>query len=365
MIVNAPPGSDGATALLDEIARRPAIQHLPTIVIVPQLIATSAQTLPGRHLLPSPIRRAALYDLVAFATRRITARTAEAESAQNHAYTPPSAEEAQEAGALVLVAEDSKTNQFVIKNQLRHLGIACEVVNDGREAFEALTQNDGKYGLLLTDCHMPHIDGYRLTALIRDRELTTKRHLPVVALTANALSGEAEICRASGMDDYLSKPTNLEALTAIFRKWLPAAMALREERNQDTSKLRRKDTTKTASPAPIDVKALVNLAASEDETFARDMLTIYKDSEHEMAEKLVELIGAGNSVELRNAAHAAKGAARTVCATRLAELCEDLERASRLQDWKEAKLLGSQIDEETRRVMAFIDTYMKAPQPAP
>lgn len=175
---------------------------------------------------------------------------------------------------------------------------------------------------------------------------------------------ETEIALNRGMDDYLSKPTNLDALSAVFRKWLPATMALREEKSSGTSKLKRQDTPAAATPAPIDVEALVNLAAREDESFARDMLAIHKDSEQETADKLVELIGAGNSVDLHNAAHAAKGAARTVCAIRLAELCEDLERASRLQDWNEAKLLGSQIDEETRRVMAFIDTFVKTAQPA-
>ncbi len=365
LIVHAPPGSDGAKALLNGLSERADIKNTATILVVPQLTAMPDDIGSDCHILPSPIRRAALYDSAAFATQRTSVRTAEADATQNYAYTPPTSEEAQKAGALVLVAEDSKTNQFVVTNQLHRLGIAFEIVDDGRAAWEAIMRDDRKYGLLLTDCHMPHIDGYKLTALIRDRELTTKQRLPIVALTANALAGEDEICRASGMDDYLSKPTNLEALNSVLRKWLPAAMALRRGKANHSSRSKQNQALKIDAGPPIDVAALAGLGGGMDETFVREMLAMFRNSERNTAEALAQLIASRKSTELYAAAHAAKGAARSVCAKRLGDLLEDLEQASRLQDLKEIKLLGPQLDKEARRVMEFIDKFLGDASRAP
>ncbi|MDO8934262.1 MAG: response regulator, partial [Rhodocyclaceae bacterium] len=117
-------------------------------------------------------------------------------------------------------------NQKVILQQLALLGYAADVAGDGQEALERWQSGD--YGLLLTDLLMPEMDGYELAAAIRDNEAgqrAGKRRIPIVALTANALKGEAEHCRAIGMDDYLSKPAQLVDLGTMLEKWLPAVAA--------------------------------------------------------------------------------------------------------------------------------------------
>jgi CheY-like chemotaxis protein len=117
------------------------------------------------------------------------------------------------AGHRVLLAEDHPINREVITRQLAKLGYACEWVPDGQEAWERLSAPGAAYALLLTDCHMPRLDGYELTQRLRSREQALGlARLPIVALTANALQGEAERCLALGMDAYLSKPLQLEAL---------------------------------------------------------------------------------------------------------------------------------------------------------
>jgi PAS domain S-box-containing protein len=134
----------------------------------------------------------------------------------------PSREEALRQGRLILVAEDNETNQKVIVRQLAILGYAADVAADGREALTRW--RTGEYALLFTDLQMPNMDGYELAQAIRAEEKGGKR-IPIIALTANALKGEADHCRAVGMDDYRSKPSPLAELKAVLDKRLPPATA--------------------------------------------------------------------------------------------------------------------------------------------
>ncbi|CAN5305082.1 hypothetical protein BH11PSE11_BH11PSE11_11500 [soil metagenome] len=137
----------------------------------------------------------------------------------------PSREAALKNGRLILVAEDNEMNQKVILRQLALLGHAADLAGNGRQALDHW--KSGSYALLLTDLHMPEMDGYELAAAIRIAERESRRddcsprHMPILALTANALKGEAEHCRAAGMDDYLTKPMQLVDLKASLAKWLP------------------------------------------------------------------------------------------------------------------------------------------------
>jgi len=117
----------------------------------------------------------------------------------------------------VLVAEDNVVNQKVAVRMLEKLGCRVDVVANGLEALEALAQCP--YDLILMDCQMPEMDGYAATAAIRVREQQTGRHIPIVAMTANAMQGDRESCLDAGMDDYVSKPVQSSTLLAMIRKW--------------------------------------------------------------------------------------------------------------------------------------------------
>ena len=118
---------------------------------------------------------------------------------------------------LVLVADDHPINREVILRQLGILGFSADSVNDGRQALEALEREN--YALLLSDCHMPIMDGFELTASIRAREKGVR--LPIIAITANALVGEADRCIAAGMDAYMAKPVQIAHLREMLGRYLP------------------------------------------------------------------------------------------------------------------------------------------------
>ena len=111
----------------------------------------------------------------------------------------------------------------MIESLLSQLGYRCDMANHGREAIDILDNGENleSYRLILMDCQMPEMDGYEATHMIRTTDLKRcQRDIPVVALTANAMSGDELRCREAGMDDYLSKPVNVEALKNCLNKWL-------------------------------------------------------------------------------------------------------------------------------------------------
>lgn len=115
----------------------------------------------------------------------------------------------------ILVAEDNPTNQALILNQLKTLGYNADLVNNGQEALSKMLENE--YQLLITDCNMPLIDGYKLTKIIRDKGNKT---LPIVALTADAFPERKVECLKAGMNDRMTKPVNLETLKNTLEKYL-------------------------------------------------------------------------------------------------------------------------------------------------
>ena len=121
----------------------------------------------------------------------------------------------------VLIAEDNQINQEVVKHMLEILGCEADVVADGRSAVEAVTRN--AYDVILMDCQMPEMDGFEATAEIRRQEHLQGgiKRIPIIALTANALTGDEDRCLKAGMDHYLAKPINLEQLQQALKLWLP------------------------------------------------------------------------------------------------------------------------------------------------
>ncbi len=261
--------------------------------------------------------------------------------------TPPSRAMALQQGRLILVAEDNEINQKVIRQQLALLGYAADIAGDGREALKRWESGD--YALLLTDLHMPEMDGYQLTAAIRVGEVTKadKRRIPIVALTANALKGEAEHCRAVGMDDYLSKPVQLANLKATLAKWLPAAAS------PATPVPPVPPVPPTTAAGPVDVSVLEGLVGN-DPAVISELLRDFRSSSVRIAAELRAACQVGQTAAVSAAAHKLKSSARSVGALALGELCAEMEQAGKAGDTEALAVLLPRFEAE----MAAVDEYL-------
>lgn len=125
-------------------------------------------------------------------------------------------------GRHLLVAEDTPTNQEVVRAMLKDAGCDIDIVNNGHEAIDAWQKND--YDLILMDCQMPEMDGFEATRIIRGADMNAgrKRFVPIVAVTASVMADERAACLQCGMDDVLGKPFRKAELMKMLQKWLPA-----------------------------------------------------------------------------------------------------------------------------------------------
>lgn len=257
----------------------------------------------------------------------------------------PSREQAQQQGRLILVAEDNETNQKVIQHQLDFLGLAADIVNDGREALEHWKSGD--YGLLLTDLHMPKMDGYQLTAAIRADE-TSMRRIPIIALTANTLTGSAEHCRAAGMDDYLSKPARLDDIRDMLKKWLPDVVDASAHTPEPQAMSAR-------STVPVDVRVIASLVG-DDPAVIHELLQHFQTSTIKIAAELQAAYAAGETAAAGAAAHKLKSSAFSVGAQALGELCAKIEQAGKAGQIDALSMLLPRFEAEMTVVNDFIET---------
>lgn len=239
----------------------------------------------------------------------------------------PSVDAAVAEGTLVLVADDHPTNRMMLLRQLSLLGYAAEAVEDGRQALEAW--RSGRFALVLTDCHMPEMDGYELARSIRAAEPGDGHRIPIIACTANVLEGEAEACLAAGMDSYLAKPVGLAFLLRMLDAWLPLPDETAAPLHDVTEPPRA--SAEAADASPIDREKLAEVSLGDAE-FEREMLAEFRSAIDEDANDLALALEAGDQGDIRRIAHRLKGASRAIGASDLAAVSERLEIAGRGND---------------------------------
>jgi len=313
----------------------------------------------------NPVRRAALLSAVAIAAGRASPEVSYEDEVEDlRAGRAPTVDEARAQGKLILLAEDNLTNQDVIRRQLTMLGYACEIASDGAEGRDMWKSTD--YALLLTDCHMPEMDGFELTAAIRETEESTDRRSPIIAITANALQGESERCIAAGMDDYLSKPVDMKILKTTLQKWMGDG-----GQADDNDEIVREHSGVTrevdglSSPGnslaqgtkvdtPIDENALKSVFGDDQATF----IEILKDFVEPATDNVSEIKAAFNersSDGVAKAAHKLKSSSRSVGAIGLAEICQTLEAAGNANNWEEVDEAVPLLPGALKTVVAYID----------
>jgi len=331
----------------------------PTVLMVEADSRRPPDLPAGVQVVGRPVRRAALWRAVAAAAGRISPDEGPA-SLPDHCRTGgavPKLEEAERQGRLVLVAEDQRINQQVIHRQLSSLGVACVMVEDGRQALEAWRR--GRFALVLTDCNMPEMDGFALVEAIREEEgrRGIPRRTPVVALTANAMEGEEQRCLAAGMDGFLSKPVDLARLERCLSRWLPgddgpaARPALPAPRGSGSD-----------NAVPFDLSMVQALFGGLDAE-ALDFLAEFLAAARPVATGLARAMAADDVVEARRQAHALAGIAKAAGAVDLAALADATERALLTAQVPAARQAASQVPAALVRVETFI-AGLGGPPPA-
>jgi PAS domain S-box-containing protein len=306
---------------------------------------------------PRPVRRDALLRAVGVVLGRASPDLPVFEGPEvltTRPIEPPSVDEALAQGRLILVAEDNETNRLVVQRQLALLGYAAEVAEDGAEALEMFNQK--AYGLLLTDCHMPNMDGFDLTSAVREGEQTSDKHTPIVALTANALVGEAERCLNAGMDDYLAKPVRLKELGDTLARWIGEGIEhgghaeIREKLEQS------QPAKETSNLGPIDMVLFEEMIGGPDPEMSEMLYEAYLQSFAPLAKAMDVALASRDKAALRKAAHAAAGAASSIAATRLTDVLRRLEACAGDADWPGAEAAHAEV----RRRSDDVTDYIKA-----
>jgi PAS domain S-box-containing protein len=236
---------------------------------------------------------------------------------RSHVPTP---DEAAALGQLILLAEDNETNREVIEEQLRLLGYACEMTHDGTAALQTWKDMPNRYALLLTDCNMPLMDGFELTQAIREAEAPDTR-LPIIAITANAMLGEAQHCLKVGMDDYLSKPLRLQELASMLQKWLPIA----DIHEQGALIVERQPAQAVVSQLAVWSPTTLRELVGDNSAMNQRLLEKFLANAEKQVAAIATAIAASSFREVATLAHTLKSGARSAGALALGELCQQLE----------------------------------------
>ncbi len=251
------------------------------------------------------------------------------------------------AGHRVLLVEDNHINQLVAQAMLEKLGLSVTVANSGAEAV-MLVQEE-RFSLVLMDCQMPGMDGYEATRLIRAWEQATGqgKPLPIIALTANAMSGDREACLAAGMSDYLAKPVSGALLEKMVRAFLGALPS-------DVS---------TASPVPVFdhavLDALPMVADGSVPDFPRILLEHYLQDSGELMGACTDAAATDRMDVVLRCVHTLKSSSAEVGALALADLANVIETRLRTSRGRISKGELERLQAEYRRARGCIDEYLR------
>jgi len=221
---------------------------------------------------------------------------------------------------LILAVDDHPINRNLLARQLNLLGLRTETAENGLTALSMW--REGAFNMVITDCHMPEMDGYALSQAIRRIEAEENRPpTPIVAWTANALAEENDHCKAAGMDDLLVKPTNLMQLKQVLIKWLPIFATM--DNQVDVSTLA--DSSQANDAINFEVLKEIVPGNIEQTQVLQDFLAYIRTDNL----KLIQLLELGDLVNAERMAHRMKGSSRMVGATQLTNIYASIEKASK------------------------------------
>jgi len=255
----------------------------------------------------------------------------------------------------VLLVEDNFVNQKVAVRFLERLGCTVEVASNGAEGVAACQQR--QFDIVLMDLQMPVMDGMTATRMIRASE--SSGHIPVIALTANAMTGDRELCEAAGMDGYLTKPIEVERLRNILTKF---GLEKPDAPGADAAAADVPDLT-MGTAAPVDLRGFQSLTDG-DQIFAQELVTTFILSGEQQLDEIAAALAQNQRAAVARAAHKLKGACANIHAHALKSLAERMESDSAAADARLLDQGNALLRREFERVKAFLSDPAVVPQPS-
>jgi two-component system sensor histidine kinase/response regulator len=247
-------------------------------------------------------------------------------------------------GGHVLLVEDNFVNQKVAVRFLDRLGCTVEVASNGAEGVLACQERH--FDIVLMDLQMPVMDG--MTATRKIREWETSGHIPIVALTANAMTGDRELCEAAGMDGYLTKPIEVERLRSVLTKF----------------GLAKNEAQATPNPGPpVDLSGFGSITGG-DKTFAQELVATFIASGEQQLAEISDAVATPNRAALAKAAHKLKGASANIHAHGLKALAQQMESESGTADAGALQRWDALLRQEFERVRQFLSDPSVVPEPS-
>ncbi len=257
----------------------------------------------------------------------------------------------------ILVAEDNLVNQKLAVRMLERLGYQPDIVSNGNEALAAFERE--VYSAIVMDCQMPVMDGYEATRHIREQEQRPQAsrdrvHIPIIALTANAMQGDRERCKAAGMDDYLSKPVKIDDLGRILHRWMPLPTIEDAPPPVPPREMSKSDAS------IFDASTMLTNIGGDLELFDQ-LIRLFLDRHPMMVQDIELAISQADSVALERAAHSMKGTAGNLCAPDVVLLASQLEATGRLGTLADASALVIQL---RRTIQQLVEVLTRQIRPA-
>jgi two-component system, sensor histidine kinase and response regulator len=312
------------TQVVELIRADPAIASVKVVLLTSMEPGELSESVRGEvdAFITKPVKQSQLFEtlcaVVGIKAERADARPAEAES-----ISSPIPDKR----LRILLAEDNEVNQQVALYQLRMLDHQVDLAVNGVEALKLFDANE--YDAVLMDIHMPELDGYATTAEIRRREGPGK-HTPIIAMTANALPEDREKCLAAGMDDHLAKPVQARALVLVLEE----CTVLTESANTEPL------------PPAINLQPIIDAGMAD---IIPRLIEIFLETAPRDVEKAGIALGNSHATDLEEAAHKLKGSCGNLGATRLRDLCQQLENLGREGSLQTAPELFALLEEEFAR----------------
>ncbi len=257
--------------------------------------------------------------------------------------------------AKLLMVEDNDTNRLILEQMLGTLGCQVSMASNGQEALHILRNQT--FDLILMDVQMPVMDGLEATRRIRaDEQLNALPRQLIIALTANAMGGDREMCLQAGMDDYLTKPVTIGGLTTALARWLPVEHL---RHNAPPAKQKTAGSAQQALPQ-INLDELRASLGSEADRVIPLVLASYVREGEKHLELLANIANEPDHQKITRVFHNFKSSSAALGISNFSELCKEAEQASRNNDEERLQAMGRATLEQFQIIRAEINTLLSS-----